>query len=166
MDPNVMMTGMIMMDSMRMQQQLDAMNQYEYWYRHQRNPMSSSHISIRPTVLEPPTNPFPKRILYRPIEDCVEFPIASYNVLQQRYDGVLSIVKGFLVCVESEGFEWGYYKERIIKGLKTLKEPLVCYLKTKSTLIPILEESGFRKRELMIDGVHWMRLEYRKEQNV
>lgn len=152
--------GMMYVDSIRLQQQqLQQMMDYEYFYRNKKK--SRSYI-----VPKEEKNNY---IYYSnradhicEYEDIVEFPIESYDVLKNKTQAALSIENDFLVFSNSDSFDWEIYRERILKGLNKISTPLVTFVYSDNSLLPILLDSGFNKE--MIDKKRGKTL-YRLEKN-
>lgn len=143
MDAMQLANAMMFVDSMRMQhEQIRRMNEYEWMHRMGTH---SYNIGKRPPAYTKPLF----GDMHRNVEDIVEFPIRSYDVLAKKDRGFLDIRGHFILCIEQEGFDWSYYRERIQKGLKACLAPqgsfLISYLPEKSSLVPVLEEIGFTK---------------------
>lgn len=135
--------GMMYVDSIRLQQQqLQQMMDYEYLYRNKKR----SHSHTLPKEIQTNNIYYSHQAesIYE-YEDSVEFPIESYDVLNNKVQAVLSIEKNFLVFSNSTSFDWEIYRERIIKGLKKHSSPLVSFIYSDNTLFSILLDAGFEK---------------------
>lgn len=135
--------GMMYVDSIRLQQQqLQQMMDYEYFYRNKKK----LHSYVAPKKVESNNVfcPYQAEHVYA-YEDVVEFPIESYDVLNNKLQAVLSIEENFLVFSNSNSFDWEIYRERIIKGLKKYSSPLVSFIYSDNTLFSILLDAGFEK---------------------
>lgn len=141
--------GMMYVDSICMQhQQLRQMVDYEYFYRNKKK--SHSYMINEETPLTEKSNVGvfrPSRTVYE-YEDIVEFPIESYDVLYKKTQAVLSIEQGFLVFSNTPLFDWEIYRERILKGLKKITSSLVTFVYSDNTILPILEDAGFKKERV------------------
>lgn len=137
--------GMMFVDSIRMQQQqLQQMMDYEYFYRNRKKPSS---YQIDKETGQPPIGPLFGNPKDR-YKDIVEFPIESYDVLTGKTQAILTINDGFLVLISTPSFDWDIYQGRILEGLSQIKDPLITYVFSDNTIIPVLEQAGFQKTKM------------------